>query len=582
MSNNIAWKNIDWKKVQNRINRCQRRIYKASKENNSDKVIFLQRIIINSLDAKLLAVRRVTTENKGKKTAGIDNLTYNTDDKKMQLVRQLKVDGNASPIKRIFIPKPGKSEKRPLGIPIILDRAKQYLVLLALEPQWEAKFEPNSYGFRPGRNCHDAVVSIFGHLRLGSNKPNFRKFVLEADIKGCFDNINHQYLLNKLNTIPQIETQVKAWLKAGIIDSKINSTGTQPLPNEIGTPQGGIISPFLANVALHGIEQHLKDWISTKPSHTDKPMNKRDKMKALTVIRYADDFVVIHPNLNYLIEAKQQVSIWLKQSSGLELNENKTKIVCSTEGFSFLGFRFINIKRYNRMRIKIYPDHRSIENITKKIGHILRNNRALAAYDLIKTLRPIVIGWCNYYAICECSETFKKLDHLIYLMLRSWVFRRDRKNNRHHIKEKYFPTGNQYIYRGKIYNNNWVFVGTKKLANKNTDTNFLPLFSWTESQTHIKIRSDASIYDGNETYWQWRNLEYSGLSPTQKRLLKRQNNRCTWCKSPITIDNIIEIDHIIPKSNQGSNSYHNLQLLHKQCHKEKTALDMKNLEKKSN
>ncbi len=583
MSNNIAWKNIEWDKVQNRINRCQRRIYKASKENNRSKVMFLQNIIINSLDAKLLAVRRVTTENQGKKTSGIDNKIYNTDEKKIKLVQQLKVDGTAKPIKRVYIPTPllpmqkqgRKSEKRPLGIPIIKDRAKQYLVLLALEPEWEAKFEPNSYGFRPGRSCHDAVVSIFGHLRLGRNKPDFKKYVLDADLKDCFDNINHQYLLNKLATIPAIEKQVKSWLEAGIIESNFKPESEHKIQrNKIGTPQGGILSPFLANIAFHGMENYLKDWIATKPSPDGKPMSKRDKMQSLAVIRYADDFVVIHKNKHYLIEIKQQLATWLEKTSGLQLNENKTTIVCSTNGFSFLGFHFINIKRYNRMRIKIYPNKSAVTNITNKIGTILRNNRSISTYELIKILKPIITGWCNYYSICECSETFKKLDHLTYNMLRSWVFRRDRKNNRHSIKEKYFPSGNQYNYKGKLYNNNWILVGTSKFTQGIIHANFLPLFSWTESQTHIKIRSEASIYDGDETYWQWRTLEYGGFSYSQKLLLKRQKGRCPWCNSRININDGVDLDHIIPKSKQGCNFYHNLQLLHKQCHKEKTAQHM--------
>jgi hypothetical protein len=304
-------------------------------------------------------------------------------------------------------------------------------------------------------------------------------------------------------------------------------------------------------------------------------MSKRDKMKALAVIRYADDFVIIHRNQNYLLEAKHELARWLEATSGLKYNENKTTIVCSTNGFSFLGFRFINISRYNRMRIKIYPDKSSVINVTEKIGTFLRNNRSISTYDLIKVLKPIIAGWCNYYSICECTETFNKLDHLLYQMLRSWVFRRDQLHGREHIKEKYFPSGNQYSYRGKLHNNNWVLAGSKKLDETTTDKNFLPLFSWIESQTHIKIRSDASVYDGNDLYWEWRTMEYGGFSYSQKRLLKRQKRRCVWCSAFININDFVEVDHIIPKSQKGPNSYHNLQLLHKQCHIEKTAQDTK-------
>lgn len=574
MSNNIAWKNIEWKAVQLRIYKFQRRIYKASEENNKDKVKFLQKLLIQSLDAKLLAVKRVTTDNHGKKTPGIDNKLYNTDEKKMKLIRKLKIDGKANPIKRVYIPKPGKSEKRPLGIPIIEDRAKQALVLLALEPEWEAKFEPNSYGFRPGRSCHDAVSAIFGYIRLGRNRPDFKKYILDADLKGCFDNINHDYLLKKLDTSSTIQTQIKAWLEAGIIENYPKNKPNLALKNEVGTPQGGIISPFLANVALHGMENLLKDWIATH----EKGGNKRDKMKSLGIIRYADDFVIIHKDENILREAKRVLSSWFKDTSGLEFNESKTSIVCSAEGFSFLGFRFINILRYNRMRAKIYPETSAVEKVTRKIGNLLRANRALSSYDLIMILKPIVTGWCNYYSICECSHTFAKLDHLTYQMLRAWVFRRDRNNSKTKTKEKYFPSGNTYVYKGKPHFDNWVLVGTKKRPDDKINKVFLPKFAWTPSRTHVKIRSDASTYDGNETYWNWRTLEYGGFSQSQKKLLKRQNRICPWCQSPININDNVEVDHVIPRSKGGLNSYDNLQLLHKQCHIKKTATDT-NIEK---
>ncbi len=573
--NKLVWKNIDWISVQKRVNRYQRRIYKASSENNSRLTKTLQKRLIRSLDSRLLAVRRITTENKGKNTAGIDNKLYNTDDKKIILVNKLRIDGKASPIKRVYIPKPGKTEKRPLGIPIVLDRAKQYLVLLALEPEWEAKFEPNSYGFRPGRSCHDAVIAIFGYLRSGKD-PNFKRYILDADLKGCFDNINHEYLLNKVQTLPEIKAQIKAWLEAGIIEPQHHLSPEKYLrKNQIGTPQGGIISPFLANVALHGMEEHLKQWISTRPSTTGKSLSKRDKMKGLGIIRYADDFIITHRDKQTILDVKTELQQWLYKTSNLSLNNDKTKIITSTEGFNFLGFHFINVKRQNTTRIKIYPQKDSVKKLTQNIGNILKKNRSISSYDLIEILRPIIVGWCNYYSICECSYTFSILDHKLYQMLRSWVFRRDRRHGRQIIKEKYFPSNNTYTFRGKVHRNNWILTG-KKVTNQNeTKTNYLPLFSWTESQTHIKIRSYASIYDGNYEYWNNRSYQYAGFSYSQKKLLRRQKGFCTWCKNHIFITDIVEIDHILPKSKMGTDNYHNLQLLHKQCHNEKTLFDRK-------
>lgn len=565
---NFAWKKIIWHKVESRIIKIQRRIYKASLIEDKEKVRFLQKLLIRSLDAKLLAVKRVTTENRGRKAAGIDNKLYRTDAEKIKLVKKLKVDGKANPIRRVYIPKPGKSEKRPLGIPIIKDRAKQYLVLLALEPEWEAKFEPNSYGFRPGRNCHDAVIAIFGHLRLGKSKRKFKKYILDADIKGCFDNINHQYLLDKLDCSPEITRQIDSWLKAGIIENHTKPDLT--LKNEIGTPQGGIISPFLANVALHGMENFLKNWVGSIPEYG---VGKQNRIKKLGIIRYADDFVIIHPNKDILKKAQLALSQWFEKTSHLEINKEKTSIVCSTEGFSFLGFRFININRYNKTRIKIYPETSAVRKVIKTIGDLSRSNRSISSYDLIMRLKPIISGWCNYYSISECSHTFKVLDHLLFQILRAWVFRRDRVNNRTKIKLKYFPEGNTYVYKGIVHKDNWVLYGSKKLIDNKINKIFLPKFSWHHSRRHVKIRPYSSVYDGNDSYWSWRTLEYGGFSESQKRLLKRQNGQCPWCHSLIKTNDNVEVDHVVPKSKKGTNSYNNLQLLHTQCHLEKSGFD---------
>lgn len=497
--NKILWKDIDWKLVQSRIDRYQRRIYKASKNNEILKVKGLQKRLINSIDSRLIAVLRVTTLNKGKNTVGIDNKLYNTDGKKSKLVKSLRIDGLANPIKRVYIPKPGKKEKRPLGIPTVSDRAKQYIVLLALEPEWEAKFEPNSYGFRPGRNCHDAVQAIFTYLRSGSKDPNFKRYVLDADLKGCFDNIDHKYLLKKLDTIPEIENQVKAWLESGIIKD-FNLDSSSPISkNEIGTPQGGIISPFLANVALHGMEEHLKTWVSQRPSTTGRIMSKRDKKRSLGIIRYADDFVIIHNDQQTILDAKVELQNWLSNSSKLMFNEEKSRVIISTEGFKFLGFRFINIKKNGKFKAKIYPDKSSVQKVTDKLSDQIKKSRSVSSYDLIQILKPIIIGWCNYYCICECYNTFSKLDHTTYLMLRKWVFRRDKKHGRTVVKEKYFESGNTYSFRGKEYSDNWVLVGRKKTKIGNVVTNYLPKFKWTESQRHIKVLGDASVYDGKNT-----------------------------------------------------------------------------------
>lgn len=267
------WCDIDWKKAERHVYRLQKRIYQAERRGDVKTVRGLQKILLKSWSAKVLAVRRVTQDNQGKKTTGVDGVKSLSPKARMSLAGQLKLDSKARPARRVWIPKPGRDEKRPLGIPTMYDRALQGLVKMAIEPQWEARFEPNSYGFRPGRSCHDAIGAIFLAIRY---KP---KWVLDADIAKCFDRIDHEKLLNKLDASPAIRRQVKAWLKAGVID-----TG-QLFPTDEGTPQGGVISPLLANIALHGMEESIKSLATKLPGKASRT-NKRN---AISLIRYADD-----------------------------------------------------------------------------------------------------------------------------------------------------------------------------------------------------------------------------------------------------------------------------------------------------
>lgn len=569
----IAWKTIDWTQVESRVKRYQTRIYKASRDNNSPKVRCLQKRLLNSLDAKMMAVRRVTTLNKGKRTPGIDQKIFVTDDQKGKLLQKLRLNGKASPIKRVYIDKPGKKEKRPLGIPIIEDRAKQALCLLALEPEWEARFEPNSYGFRPGRNCQDAIESIFLNLRNTSGENGFHKYILDADISKCFDKIDHNYLLSKLETIPEIENQVKAWLQADIFDELTASQEDRISKNIQGTPQGGIISPLLANIALHGMENHLKEWICSKPSFgkTNKYC-KTSKRKALAIIRYADDFVIIHQEKSVIQEAKEEIAKWLLDGPRLELNEAKTTIVDSNEGFDFLGFSIITIIR-GKPRVKIYPSRKSQANLLMKVRNILQHNRSASTYNLILTLRPIIIGWANYFRYSECQEVFHKLTHLIHQKLRAWVFRRDTRNGRKVVKQRYFPSGKTYMYDGTRHQDNWILTGKQLGKDGKMEEIWLPHIVWVKSKKWVKIRADKSPFDGDNIYWAKRTLNKGSWSIRQRKLIKRQNGYCTWCKTLFTVESIVEVDHIVPRSLGGKDEYQNLQLLHKHCHIEKSRID---------
>jgi RNA-directed DNA polymerase len=321
-----AWKQLPWRKLEQHVFRIQKRIYRASQRGNQRAVQKLQKLLMKSEAARLLAVRRVSQDNQGKKTAGVDGVKNLKPQQRKQiaiLIHPQRWPSKARPVRRVFIPKPGKDEKRPLGIPTMYERARQCLVKLALEPEWEARFELNSYGFRPGRSCHDAIGAIFSAIGRKA------KYVLDADIRGCFDNIDQTALLKKLQTYPSLRQAIHTWLKSGIM------TEGEFTPTESGTPQGGVISPLLMNIALHGLEENLT---SIKRTTRDEPR----------MVRYADDLVVLHSTLEVILEAKSKISDWLKDM-GLELKPSKTRITHTlipyegNVGFEFLGF---SIRQY--------------------------------------------------------------------------------------------------------------------------------------------------------------------------------------------------------------------------------------------
>nr|UCS09775.1 hypothetical protein [Oedocladium carolinianum] len=569
----ITWNDIDWGKTQEFVRKVQHRIYRARLQGDLGRVHWLQKYLINSKGAKLLSVRQVTTLNKRKKTPGIDKQIIKTPEDKLKLAEDLTLDGKATYIRRVWIPKPGKIEKRPLGIPTIQDRAKQALAKLALEPEWEAIFEPNSYGFRPGRSALDAIEAIF--LSLHHNKS---KFIYDADIRKCFDTIDHNALLTKLNTFPLMKRQIAAWLKSGVMEGYANNPKYEVQMTTEGTPQGGVISPLLANIALHGIENHLKEYVgnlSIKP-HPESNRGKAAKQKALSVIRYADDFVLIHQNEEILELCISETKNWLKQI-GLVISEEKSFLRDGINGFQFLGFSITQVKKVikDKYKVKITPSRSAQKKLLLKIRAIIQNNKAASSYDLILMLRPIIIGWANYFKYCECKEVFNKLSNLIFKKLRAWAFRRDTKHGRKHIKEKYFPSGKTYKFDDHKHMNNWVFVGSKKTQNNMVKQIYLPHLSWICKRKHVKIKGNETPYSRSH-YWAIRNITYSPYPLRIRQLLVRQKQICPICKRHLTTLDASnwEVDHIIPKVAGGLDAYNNLQLLHKECHLKKTQKDL--------
>ncbi|WP_204366571.1 group II intron reverse transcriptase/maturase [Crocosphaera watsonii] len=466
INDQLNWALIEWDDLEKRVYKIQKRIYKASSRDDVRTARRLQKLLISSWSAKCLAVRRVTQDNQGKKTAGVDGVKSLTPKQRFNLINKLKLGSKVKPTRRVWIPKPGKDEERPLGIPTMYDRALQALVKMALEPEWEAKFEPNSYGFRPGRSCHDAIGAIFLGIRSKS------KYVLDADISKCFDEINHVRLLEKLNTYPTLRRQVRAWLKSGVLDDK------KLFPTEKGTPQGGVISPLLANIALHGMEEEIKKLSETfdMKEKRGRQMAKRDKRKSVNFIRYADDFVILHEEIEKIQICKEHISKWLNDM-GLELKPSKTRITHTLDGykeekpgFDFLGFHIQQhtVGKYQSGRVKdkkegkgrllgfktiITPSKESQKRHYKKVAETIEKYKGQSQTILISKLNPIIKGWCNYFSTVISRKAFGRLYHLIVWKLIKWGIKRHRNKGKKWVYLKYFR---------KIGNDNWTFATNRE------------------------------------------------------------------------------------------------------------------------
>ena len=427
----------------------------------------------------------------------------------------------------------------------------------ALEPEWEAKFEPNSYGFRPGRSCHDAIEAIF------TATHNQAKYVLDADIAKCFDRINHQALLNKLHTFPTLRRAIKAWLRAGVME------GEELFPTTEGTPQGGVISPLLANIALHGLETFIRDSFPGcyKGQRYWKPH----------VVRYADDFVVLHRDLAVIEQVKQLVNTWLADM-GLELKPSKTRITHTLQphegnvGFDFLGFHVqqhpVGKTHSGKLAHKgkesvllgfktiITPSQESLRRHNQALSEVIHINKMAPQAALIARLNPLIRGWSNYFSTVCSKDTFAKMDQLLYIKLRSWAMFRHSHKSRHWIAKRYWR-----MEKGR----RWDFA-TKKGAS-------LLQYDDTPIERHIKVKGTKSPFDGDWVYWASRLGNHPEVPRRMANLLRRQKGKCLGCGLFFRDGDLPELDHIIPTVLGGKDAYENWQLLHRHCHDTKTVQD---------
>ncbi len=451
----IAWDVIEWHRVITNVNKLQFRIAKAVKEEKRHLVKRLQYLLKNSFFAKLLSVLKVTS-NKGKRTPGIDGILWKTSERKLKAALSLTNKSyKAKPLKRTFIEKKGKKKKRPLGIPTMYDRAMQALHALTLEPVSEITADRSSFGFRKFRSANDAAEHAFNCLAL----KNRATWILEGDIKGCFDHINHDWLLD---TIPMDKRILQEFLKSGFVyQNKL-------FPTESGTPQGGIISPLLANMTLDGMERAVKErYWSCKTGTIDKNHNKHK----VNFIRYADDFIVTADSKEVAEDVKL-IIVGFLASRGLALSEEKTQITHIDDGFDFLGW---NVRKY-RGKLLIKPSKSSCKDIADNVRFLIKKHRAITQDDLIRILNPVIRGWCNYHRSMVSKEAFKNLDSVLFISLWKWARHRHPMKSRQWVKDKYWT---------RIGDRDWIFSSKE---------NTLYIAGRTKIVRHYMVRLDKNPF----------------------------------------------------------------------------------------
>jgi len=476
----LDWGSINWPQVEGEVRRLRQRIFTASQAGDLKKVRNLQKLMLRSRANALMSVRRVTELNAGRKTAGVDGKVVVSASGKAALadrVRRRTDTVTAQPVKRVYVPK-ANGKQRPLGIPVIIDRVRQAQVVGALEPEWEARFEPKAYGFRPGRGCHD------------------------ADLAAAFDRIDHNLLLSHLGTFPARD-QVEQWLKAGVVEKG------RLTPTEEGTPQGGVVSPVLLNVALHGMERAAGVRYQLNGTHAGDTVPGSP-----VLIRYADDLVALCTTKAQAERVKASLAEWLAPR-GLAFNEDKTRVVNLDAGFDFLGF---TVRRFGA-KLLIRPSKAAMRRHRARLRDEMHSLRGANAAMVLQRLTPIVRGWAAYYRTVVSSEMFSALDRYVWKLTYKWAKHSHPKKSKHWIVNRYFGRFN------KSRQDYWVFGERDSGA-------YLVKHAWTKIVRHQMVKAGASPDDpALAEYWAGRRRRAPPppLDNLSLRLLQSQRGRCPRC-----------------------------------------------------
>lgn len=532
-----SWESIDWKKAEAYVKKLQMRIVKAQKDGHYSKVKTLQWLLTHSFYAKALAVKRVTS-NKGKNTAGVDHELWKTPKGKFEAIDKLKRRGyKPQPLRRVYIPKKN-GKLRPLSIPTMTDRAMQTLYKFALEPLAETLADPNSYGFRIGRSTHDAIGQCFNDLcRAGSPQ-----WILEGDIKGCFDHISHSWLMKN---IPMDKEMLEKWLKCGFVETR------KIFPTEEGTPQGGTISPVLMNMTLDGLERILKERFPMRRTVAGKTIYDQ-----INFVRYADDFIVTGKSPETLRNEVMPLIKDFLAERGLQLSEEKTVITHISDGFDFLGQ---NIRKYNG-KLLIKPSKNAVKAFLKKVRTIVKENKTATQDLLIRKLNPVIRGWVNYHRYVVSADIFGLVDHRIFECLWKWACRRHKRKGRKWIANKYWH---------HIDNRTWTFAEEPAFRGKDFDEKYLKLeyAANTKIIRFKKITAEANPFDKKWTgYYEERDGERM-LNSTKGRekLVQIWNNQkrcCPVCGERITSETGFKT-HFITENNRKWPAI----MVHPWCHR---------------